>query len=206
MSAAKVAAVRVVEEPVAAPRFEPYIPASANIRELTPLPLVVGTLLGAIFGASSLYLVLKVGLTVSASIPVAVISITLFRLASKFGVRDATILENNIVQTAGSAGESIAFGVGVTMPAIMILGFDLELARVALVSTLGGLLGILMMVPLRRALIVQQHGILKYPEGTACAEVLKAGASEESRAAAATADSSSVEVSGGKTIFAGFAI
>ena len=88
------------------------------------------------------------------------------------------------MQTAGSAGESIAFGVGVTMPAIMILGFDLEITRVALVAVLGGLLGILMMIPLRRALIVQQHGILKYPEGTACAEVLKAGASAESRAAA----------------------
>ena len=127
---------------------------------------------------------LKVGLTVSASIPVAVISITLFRLLSKLGGRDATILENNIVQTAGSAGESIAFGLGVTMPAIMILGFDLEITRVMLVAVLGGLLGILMMIPLRRALIVQQHGILKYPEGTACAEVLKAGASAESQAAA----------------------
>ena len=164
--------------------FRPYIPAHVQLRELTPLPLVVGTLLGMVFGASSLYLVLKTGLTVSASIPVAVISITLFRAFSKFGLRNATILENNIVQTAGSAGESIAFGVGVTMPAILILGFDLEFTRVTLVALLGGLLGILMMIPLRRALIVQQHGYLKYPEGTACAEVLKAGASDESRAAA----------------------
>jgi len=164
--------------------FRPYIPAHVHLRELTPLPLVVGTLLGMVFGASSLYLVLKTGLTVSASIPVAVISITLFRAFSKFGLRNATILENNIVQTAGSAGESIAFGVGVTMPAILILGFDLEFTRVTLVALLGGLLGILMMIPLRRALIVQQHGYLKYPEGTACAEVLKAGASDESRAAA----------------------
>src|SRR3712207_2022746 len=100
--------------------FRPFIPAGAHLRELTPLPLIVGTLLGIIFGASSLYLVLKVGLTVSASIPVAVISITLFRVLSKLGMRDATILENNIVQTAGSAGESIAFGLGVTMPAIKI--------------------------------------------------------------------------------------
>jgi len=108
-------------------RFRPYIPDSVkNMRELSIFPLIVGTLLGVIFGASSLYLVLKVGLTVSASIPVAVISITLFRLLSKTGlVRDATILEHNIVQTAGSAGESIAFGLGVTMPAILILGFDL---------------------------------------------------------------------------------
>src|SRR5580765_5305973 len=90
--------------------FRPFIPAGAKLAELTTLPLIVGTLLGIIFGASSLYLVLKVGLTVSASIPVAVLSITLFRILSKFGVRrDATILENNIVQTAGSAGESIAF-------------------------------------------------------------------------------------------------
>src|SRR3954470_13850728 len=141
------------EEPQAA-AFRPFIPAEANLRELTALPLVMGTLLGIVFGASSLYLVLKVGLTVSASIPVAVISITIFRILSKLGFRDATILENNIVQTAGSAGESIAFGVGVTMPAIMILGFDLEITRVMLVAVLGGLLGILMMIPLRRALIV----------------------------------------------------
>src|SRR5438105_5457695 len=158
--------------------FEPYIPAERRLPELTILPLIVGTLLGIVFGASSLYLVLKVGLTVSASIPVAVISITFFRLLSKFGLRDATILEHNIVQTAGSAGESIAFGIGVTMPAILILGFDLELTRVMLVAVLGGLLGILMMIPLRRALIVAQHGQLKYPEGTACAEVLKAGAGD----------------------------
>ncbi len=105
-------------------------------------------------------------------------------MLSKLGLRDATILENNISQTAGSAGESIAFGVGVTMPAIMILGFDLELTRVLLVSVLGGLLGILMMIPLRRALIVKEHGILKYPEGTACAAVLTAGASAEDRAQA----------------------
>jgi len=168
----------------APPRFAPYIPAAATLRELTPRALILGSVLGIVFGASSLYLVLKVGLTVSASIPVAVISVTLFRLLSRLGARNATILENNIVQTAGSAGESIAFGVGVTMPAILILGFDLELYRVMLVAVLGGLLGILMMIPLRRALIVQQHGKLKYPEGTACAEVLKAGACEESRAAA----------------------
>ncbi|HVG37753.1 MAG TPA: OPT/YSL family transporter, partial [Pyrinomonadaceae bacterium] len=196
--------------------FRPFIPAQAKLRELTPLPLIVGTILGIIFGASSLYLVLKVGLTVSASIPVAVISITIFRLLSKVGLRDATILENNIVQTAGSAGESIAFGIGVTMPAIMILGFDLEITRVMLVAVLGGLLGILMMIPLRRALIVQQHGILKYPEGTACAEVLKAAASPESRAAAAQqpdgaqiaagANVADEAESGGKTIVVGFGI
>src|SRR5438876_387236 len=114
--------------------FRPYIPSPSNLRELTPFPLIVGTLLGIIFGASSLYLVLKTGLTVSASIPVAVIAITLFRLMSKVGVRDATILESNVMQTAGSAGESIAFGIGVTMPAILILGFDLEIWRVTMVA------------------------------------------------------------------------
>src|SRR5438034_7084501 len=182
--------------------FEPYIPSEAHLRELTPLPVIIGTILGAIFGASSLYLVLKVGLTVSASIPVAVISITLFRLFSKVGLRDATILENNIVQTAGSAGESIAFGLGVTMPAIMILGFDLEITRVMLVATLGGLLGILMMIPLRRALIVDQHGLLKYPEGTASAEVLKAAASREGL----ENKSDDEAATGGTTIFTGLGV
>ncbi len=189
------------------PTYSPYIAASTNLRELTPLPIIVGALLGIIFGASSLYLVLRVGLTVSASIPVAVISITLFRLFAKFGARDATILEHNIVQTTGSAGESIAFGVGVTMPAILILGFDLEITRVMLVAVLGGLLGILMMIPLRRALIVAQHGILKYPEGTACAEVLKAGASKESRENAAPAHRKmALSGTSAKTIFTGFGI
>jgi len=195
--------------------FSPYIAPETRMREFTARGVVLGSLLGMIFGASSLYLVLKVGLTVSASIPVAVISITLFKLASRLSVKDATILENNIVQTAGSAGESIAFGLGVTMPAIMILGFDLELARVALVAVLGGLLGILMMIPLRRALIVAQHGVLKYPEGTACAEVLKAGASEQSRAMAsdaAKAEAAAARAAGlsegtsARTIFTGFGI
>src|SRR5881628_2973542 len=175
--------------------FRPFIPDGARLREFSLLAVMVGTLLGIVFGASSLYLVLKVGLTVSASIPVAVISITLFRILSKLGLRDATILENNIVQTAGSAGESIAFGVGVTMPAILILGYDLEFTRVMLVAVLGGLLGILMMIPLRRALIVEQHGLLKYPEGTACAEVLKAAASREG-----LENKSDEAATGGKTI------
>jgi putative OPT family oligopeptide transporter len=203
---------RVGFQPDGPASFTPYIAAdSPGLPELTPRAVIVGTILGMIFGASSLYLVLKVGLTVSASIPVAVISITLFRILSKMGARNATILENNISQTAGSAGESIAFGVGVTMPAILILGFDLEITRVMLVAILGGLLGILMMIPLRRALIVAQHGILKYPEGTACAEVLKAGASDESRAAASEQARREQEAMGGastsaRTIFTGFGI
>src|SRR4051794_32700326 len=198
------------ENPILA-NFRPFIPDRAQLREFTPLPLIIGTLLGMVFGASSLYLVLKVGITVSASIPVAVLAITIFRVLSKLGLRDSTILENNIVQTAGSAGESIAFGLGVTMPAIMILGFDLEITRVMLVAILGGLLGILMMIPTRRALIVHQHGYLKYPEGTACAEVLKAGASAESIAAASPSAKAEMEKLGGqatsaKTIFTGFGI
>jgi putative OPT family oligopeptide transporter len=201
---------RIGMMPDGPPQFTPYIAPETRMREFTPLPIIVGAILGLIFGASSLYLVLKVGLTVSASIPVAVISITLFKLLAKAGLRDATILEHNIVQTAGSAGESIAFGVGVTMPAILILGFDLEITRVMLVAVLGGLIGILMMIPLRRALIVAQHGVLKYPEGTACAEVLKAGASAESRAAASEEARREQERLGGatsaKTIFTGFGI
>jgi putative OPT family oligopeptide transporter len=155
---------------------QPFVPADQDIPELTPVPLIVGTLLGLLFGASSMYLVLKVGLTVSASIPVAVLSITIFRGISKaFRVRRATILENNITQTTGSAGESIAFGVGVTMPALLILGYNMEISQVILVSVLGGLLGILLMIPLRRALIVNEAKTLVYPEGTACAEVLISG-------------------------------
>ncbi|MDD3179120.1 MAG: oligopeptide transporter, OPT family [Opitutaceae bacterium] len=196
-------------------KVEPFIPDSASLRELTFRAVATGTVLGVIFGASSLYLVLKVGLTVSASIPVAVISLALFRGLSKFGVRDSTILENNITQTAGSAGESIAFGVGATMPAIMILGFDLELTRVMLVAVLGGLLGILMMIPLRRALIVKEHGLLKYPEGTACAAVLKAGANPADRAAASPSAQAEMRAAaaaglgqspGAKVIFTGFGL
>jgi len=170
----------------------PYIAPGAVIPELTLSSVLLGSVLGIIFGASSLYLVLRVGMTVSASIPVAVLSITVFRALSRaLGTRSATILENNIVQTAGSAGESIAFGVGVTMPALMILGYDMELGRVMLVAALGGLLGILMMIPLRRAFIVKQHGTLSYPEGTACAKVLIVGEQGGSSA---------------KTVFAGFGL
>jgi putative OPT family oligopeptide transporter len=188
---------------VPAPLHRPFVPDSSRLAEFTLRAVIMGALLGMVFGASSLYLVLKVGLTVSASIPVAVIAITLFRLGSKVGGRDSTILENNIVQTAGSAGESIAFGLGVTMPAILILGFDLEIARVMLVAVLGALLGILMMIPLRRTLIVARHGELKYPEGTACAEVLKAAEISKSarQGGDARADSGRAGV-----IFLGFGI
>src|SRR5438067_9179189 len=158
------------------PEHKPYVPDEVVVPEFTWGPLLVGTVLGIVFGASSLYLLLKVGMTVSASVPIAVLSITLFRAFSKwFKIRQATILENNIVQTAGSAGESLAFGVGVTMPALLLIGFEMHWVNVLTVAVLGGLLGILLMIPLRRAFIVKQHGKLKYPEGTACAEVLVAG-------------------------------
>jgi putative OPT family oligopeptide transporter len=191
--------------------FKPYIPAHAQLAEITPRALIMGVILGMIFGASSLYLVLKVGLTVSASIPVAVIAITLFGVARQLGARESTILENSIAQTAGSAGESLAFGLGVTMPAILILGFDLEISRVLLVGVLGGLLGILMMIPLRRTLIVDQHRELKYPEGTACAEVLKAAATDVSRDAAgevriAGSDAARIAKRRALLIFGGFGI
>jgi putative OPT family oligopeptide transporter len=116
------------------------------------------------------YLALKIGLTVSASIPIAVLAVAFFRTLGK-----STILENNIVQTTGSAGESIAAGIVFTLPAILLMGYDLTVSKVAVIAVIGGLLGILMMIPLRRALIVKEHGNLPYPEGTACAEVLIAG-------------------------------
>jgi putative OPT family oligopeptide transporter len=143
---------------------------SSAPRELTLRALVLGCLLGIAFAASSVYLGLKVGLTVSASIPIAVLSITLFRALGR-----SSIHENNIVQTAGSAGESIAAGVAFTLPSLLLMGFELELLKTTLIALLGGALGVLMMVPLRRGLIVRERDTLPYPEGTACAQVLLAG-------------------------------
>jgi putative OPT family oligopeptide transporter len=153
------------------PEHKPYVAPEQNLRELTVRAVVMGAVLGLVFAASSVYLGLKVGLTVSASIPIAVLSITLFRW---FGMR-GTILENNIAQTTGSAGESLAAGVAFTLPSLLIMGFEVELIRILLVSLLGGLIGVLMMIPLRHGLIVKEHGKLAYPEGTACADVLVAG-------------------------------
>jgi putative OPT family oligopeptide transporter len=162
-----------------AKEFQPYVSdeAGRGMKEFTWSAVLLGTVLGLIFAASSLYLVLKVGITVSASIPVAVLAVTFSRLFRAKN-NQATILENNVVQTAGSAGESIAFGVGVTMPALLMLGFGMDWLRVLVVSLMGGLLGILVMIPMRRAFIVKMHGkpgepnTLLYPEGTACAQVL----------------------------------
>ncbi|HEV8509034.1 MAG TPA: oligopeptide transporter, OPT family [Gemmatimonadales bacterium] len=153
-----------------APAHQPYISPSQAPAELTPRAIVLGVLLGLIFGASNVYLALKIGLTVSASIPIAVLSITIFRWLGR-----STILENNIVQTTGSAADSVSAGVVFTIPAILLMGYDLDISRVTILAIAGGLMGVLMMIPLRRALIVKEHGNLPYPEGTACAEVLIAG-------------------------------
>ena len=156
--------------------FKPYVPDEASPAELTFRAVALGSLLGLVFGASSVYLALRVGLTVSASVPIAVLSISLFRVFSRWMPRGrATILENCVVQTTGSAGESIAAGVAFTLPALVLLGFEMDWWRTLLLSLCGGVLGVLMMIPLRRYLIVKEHGRLTYPEGTACAEVLIAG-------------------------------
>src|ERR1044072_7665904 len=150
--------------------FEPFVPASRSPAELTVRALILGAILGIVFAASSVYLALKIGLTVSASIPIAVLAVAFFRTLGR-----STILENNIVQTTGSAGESIAAGIVFTLPAILLLGYDLTVGKVAILAVVGGVMGVLLMIPLRRALIVKEHGTLTYPEGTACAEVLVAG-------------------------------
>jgi putative OPT family oligopeptide transporter len=156
--------------PLAGAPHQPFIAPSQAPAELTPRALALGVVLGLIFGASNVYLALKIGLTVSASIPIAVLSITIFRWLGR-----STILENNIVQTTGSAADSVSAGVVFTIPAILLMGYDLDIGRVTVLAIAGGLMGVLLMIPLRRALIVKEHGNLPYPEGTACAEVLIAG-------------------------------
>src|SRR5712691_476274 len=160
---------------------KPYVPDEARVAEFTPKAVITGAIFGLIFGASTVYLALRAGLTVSASIPIAVLSISLLK---KLG--GSTILENNIVQTIGSAGESIAAGVVFTLPGFLFLAIDpatrqsvgatyFNYGTIFTLALLGGMLGVLMMVPLRRALIVKEHGNLPYPEGAACAQVLIAG-------------------------------
>ncbi|MFC6644924.1 OPT family oligopeptide transporter [Granulicella cerasi] len=150
--------------------FRPFVPASESPKELTARALILGSIFGIIFGAVTVYVGLKAGLTVAASIPISVLSISILRAFGK-----ASILENNIVQTTGNAGQSIASGVIFTLPALIFLGFDLESFRIFALALFGGWLGVLFMIPLRRQLIVEEHGTLTYPEGTACADVLKAG-------------------------------
>lgn len=153
--------------------FQPFIAPEQNLPELTPKAIILGALFGILFGASTVYLALRAGLTISASIPISVLSIAVFKKLGK-----STILENNIVQTLGSAGESIASGVVFTVPALLFLSGGPDYFRYLQILTLaavGGVLGILFMIPLRRSLIVKEHGKLPYPEGTACAEVLMVG-------------------------------
>jgi putative OPT family oligopeptide transporter len=150
--------------------FQPYVPPEEQRAEFTIRAIILGALFGILFGAVTVYVGLRAGLTVSASIPIAVLSISILRALGK-----STILENNIVQTTGSAGESVAAGVIFTLPALIFLGFELEYWRILFLALFGGLLGVFFMIPLRRQLIVKEHGNLTYPEGTACADVLIAG-------------------------------
>jgi putative OPT family oligopeptide transporter len=150
--------------------FHPYIESEQGVPEFTLRAVLAGIVAGLFFGAVTVYVGLRAGLTVSASIPIAVLSISILRAFGK-----VTILENNIVQTTGSAGESIAGGVIFTLPALIFLGFPLEYWGVFFLALIGGWLGVLFMIPLRRQLIVKEHGNLLYPEGTACADVLVAG-------------------------------
>src|SRR5260370_42382784 len=170
---------------------KPYVPDDTTMPEFTPKAILVGVFFGLIFGASTVYVALKAGLTVSASIPIGVLSISVLK---RLG--GSTILENNIVQPLGSAGESIAAGVVFTLPGFLFLATDptthqsvgapyFSYWTIFTLALLGGMLGVLMMVPLRRALIVKEHGNLPYPEGAACAQVLIAG--EQGRAMARTA-------------------
>jgi len=150
--------------------FQPYVAPDTIIKEFTPRAVLLGAFFGILFGAVTVYVGLRAGLTVAASIPIAVLSISILRAFGR-----STILENNIVQTTGSAGESIAGGVIFTLPALIFLGFPLEYQRIFLLTLIGGWLGVFFMIPLRRQLIVKEHGNLLYPEGTACADVLIAG-------------------------------
>lgn len=165
--------------------FKPYIPANKVTPELTVTSLIMGVILAVVFGAANAYLGLRVGMTVSASIPAAVIAMGVIRVVMKKN----SILESNIVQTVGSAGESLAAGAIFTLPALFLWARDgvmdkPGIVEITLIALLGGLLGVFFMVPLRNALIVKEHGVLPYPEGTACAEVLLAG--EEGGANAST--------------------
>ncbi len=152
------------------PAFQSFVPSTETRPELTPRALILGCIFGLLFGAVTVYVGLRAGLTVGASIPISVLSISVLRAFGR-----ASILENNIVQTTGNSGQSIASGVIFTLPALIFLGFNLEYSRIFILALLGGLLGVLFMIPLRRQLIVEEHGRLTYPEGTACADVLLAG-------------------------------
>jgi putative OPT family oligopeptide transporter len=153
--------------------YQPYIAASESPAEFTLRAVGLGVLFGIVFGAANAYLGLRAGLTISTSIPVAVMTVAVFRILAASG-RRGTLLETNLSQTTGSASSSLASGVIFTLPALFMWGLPPTLAQMSLLAMCGGLLGILFMVPLRRYLIEREHGRLPYPEGTACAEVLVA--------------------------------
>jgi putative OPT family oligopeptide transporter len=163
--------------------FKPFVASETKIAEFTLRAVVLGIILGLIFGIGNAYLGLKVGTTVSASIPAAVLSMAILRTF----FRSSTILENNLVQTMASVGEGLAAGVIFTVPALFILGDPPSIGRIFLLSSLGGILGVLFMIPMRRYIIVKEHGVLPFPEGTACAEILKSGEGNLSKALMAVA-------------------
>lgn len=159
-------------------QYPPVIPASQTVTEFTLKAILIGVFIGIVFGAANAYLGLKVGQTVSASIPAAVMAVAFFKFFKKGG----SLLEANIVQTIGSAGESIAAGVIFTVPAFFIWGTDISMLDITILAIVGGLIGVIFMIPLRKSLIVKEHGKLPYPEGTACAEVLVSGQGDASKA------------------------
>jgi len=158
--------------------FKPYIPAEKRVKEFSFRAIFIGIIFSFLFAISNAYLALKIGTTISASIPAAILSMALFRVFFKNG----TILENNLVQTVATVGEALAAGVVFTIPALFFLGVQPSILQIFILTVLGGILGILFMIPMRRFLIVEEHGILPFPEGTACAEILKAGQESTSSA------------------------
>jgi len=180
-------------EKVPGGEYEPYVPKEESVAEFTVRAIIVGSILGILFAAANAAVGLRVGLTISASIPVAVMSVALFRAFHLAGARKSTVLETNMSQTIGSAGESLAAGVIFTIPAFFIWGLEsrISVLEIFLFALIGGLVGVLFMIPLRRYLISREHGNLPYPEGTACAEVIVAGETGGSQA---------------KTVFAGLGV
>ena len=150
--------------------YEPYIPAKENIKEFTARAVIIGCIISILFGSANAYLAMQIGMTICASIPAAVIGMALLK-----GLKNSTVLENNIVQTVGSAGESLAAGVAFTLPALLLLNLPISVVTIFVIACTGGILGILIMIPLRKFLIKDEHGKIPYPEGTACAEVIVAG-------------------------------
>ncbi len=159
-----------------APLFKPFIPAQTVLPEFTLKSVLLGIVLGLVFSAVTVYLGLRAGLTIAVNIPISIIAMAWFRAARRMGLsKDASVLEINTVQTTGAAGESIAAGVIFTLPALIFMGYSLDIGRIFVVALAGGLLGICYLIPLRRYLIEKEHGVLPYPEGVACAEVIRSG-------------------------------